>query len=361
MRDFLKDVLATVIAFLQRHDSWEKTMETTRKVLALAPKTARLIAAMAAQALLSERKDYKRIRHGDNVEGVWYGVGMRSTSSSPRATAGKEGPVILYIHGGAFTIGSAKMWSTSFTTLVRSHKKKYNKDLRIFSIVYDLSPEAAYPRQLDQIAVAYDYLVRTCGVSPSRLVVSGDSAGANLAMATIGRMQNAKAFNAALLISPWTHPSESLVLDGHVKPPPGVESKLPDDHTWELNAKTDYVVLPFGSQGIQSYLGFGKKISYADSLTNELINPGLVSEQDMKRTYPDQVMVVYGKKERLCSNIEQTTRKIQNAIKDVTVYAGADGCHDWVLKASYNKDRRHYLEGLEAISAWLEKIMIHSS
>lgn len=359
MRDFLKDVLATLIAFLQRHDSWEKTMETTRKVLALAPKTARLIAALAAQALLSERKDYKRIRHGKAVEGVWYGVGMRSSPRDPRKTAGREGPVVLYIHGGAFTIGSAKMWSTAFTTLVREHKRKYNKDLRIFSMVYDLAPEACYPRQLDQIAVAYDYLVRTCGVSASRLIISGDSAGGNLALATIGRIANPKAFNGALLFSPWTHPADSLVLDNLVQPPPGVEAKLPDDHTWVTNEASDYVVLPFGSQGIQAYIG--KTMSYTDALTDEVINPGLVSEATIKQTYPPNVMVVYGKKERLCSSIESWIVKAKNALPQTEIFPGPDGCHDWALKPSYNKDKRRFHEGIEAVNAWIERTMIRSS
>ena len=52
----------------------------------------------------------------------------------------------------------------------------------IFFLEYSLSHEGKYPTQLREAAEAYRYLVDELHISPSRIIIGGDSAGGNLAL-----------------------------------------------------------------------------------------------------------------------------------------------------------------------------------
>ena len=60
---------------------------------------------------------------------------------------------------------------------------KQNKDVAVLMLSYDLAPGAIYPRQLQQAVALVDHVLNTLHVSPSNIVITGDSAGANLCIA----------------------------------------------------------------------------------------------------------------------------------------------------------------------------------
>lgn len=51
----------------------------------------------------------------------------------------------------------------------------------IFLLDYELAPESFYPSQLIETLAGYSYLVNHLNIKPSRICLSGDSAGGNLA------------------------------------------------------------------------------------------------------------------------------------------------------------------------------------
>ncbi len=111
----------------------------------------------------------------------------------------KDGPVVMHIHGGGFCLGSARDTHDLFISDLARHT-----GFRSVGIDYRLAPEHAFPVPIDDCVRAFLGLVEA-GVAPSDIVVSGDSAGGNLALATVQRLRDAGQPMplALVLMSPW--------------------------------------------------------------------------------------------------------------------------------------------------------------
>jgi len=107
-------------------------------------------------------------------------------------------PTMLYLHGGAFLIGSAKIYRYQSSRLARA------ANARVVTVDYRLAPEHPFPGALDDATSAYRGLLGS-GVDPARTVIAGDSAGGNLALGTAKRQRDAGAPPPAglILLSPW--------------------------------------------------------------------------------------------------------------------------------------------------------------
>lgn len=106
---------------------------------------------------------------------------------------------LLYIHGGAWFMGSTATHRGLVSNLA------YDSGARALSINYRLAPENPFPAGLDDCIAAYDWLVRS-GIEPEKIIVAGDSAGGNLALALLVALRSAgKPLPAgAVAISPVT-------------------------------------------------------------------------------------------------------------------------------------------------------------
>jgi len=120
--------------------------------------------------------------------------GVPADRLEPRAAT--DGTAMLYLHGGAYCVGSAAAYRHLTTRLAR------DAGMVTWAIDYRLAPEHPYPAALHDALAAYRALVES-GVS--RVVVVGDSAGGGLtvalALALAGEGLPAPA--ALGLISPW--------------------------------------------------------------------------------------------------------------------------------------------------------------
>jgi acetyl esterase len=96
------------------------------------------------------------------------------------AGAAAELPIILYAHGGGFTVGSAE--DTDYMT----RRLAVDNDAVVVSANYRLAPEYPFPTPLDDVADVYEWLLREAariGGDAARIAVAGDSAGSNFAAA----------------------------------------------------------------------------------------------------------------------------------------------------------------------------------
>ena len=92
--------------------------------------------------------------------------------------------VILYIHGGGFTLG----WNNQYYGMLHYLSKTANA--RILAIDYRLAPEHPFPAALDDCVAAYRWLLQQ-GIPPQQLAIAGDSAGGNLTLTTMLALRDA--------------------------------------------------------------------------------------------------------------------------------------------------------------------------
>lgn len=97
-------------------------------------------------------------------------------------------PVLIYLHGGEFILFSLD----THDRLMREYAAAGR--FAVLGVDYPLSPEARYPKALNQIVELVDWLhdsgAKSLGIDPRRIAIGGDSAGANLSVATALRLRD---------------------------------------------------------------------------------------------------------------------------------------------------------------------------
>jgi epsilon-lactone hydrolase len=111
----------------------------------------------------------------------------------------REDRVLLYLHGGGYTIGSVRTHRGLVANLSSA------AGVRCLSVDYRLAPEHPHPAAVEDATTAYRWLLAQ-GMAPERLAVAGDSAGGGLTAATLVALRDAgdPLPAAGVLLSPWT-------------------------------------------------------------------------------------------------------------------------------------------------------------
>jgi len=106
--------------------------------------------------------------------------------------------IILYLHGGAFALGSVKVHREFLTRLVKACQ------IKVLAIDYRLAPEHPFPAALEDSLTAYHWLISQ-GYDPLNIVIAGDSAGGGLVIGTLISLRDHKIPLpvCAVCISPW--------------------------------------------------------------------------------------------------------------------------------------------------------------
>lgn len=94
----------------------------------------------------------------------------------------KTGAVMLYLHGGGYTIGGPHTHRAICKTLVA------NGQFELCALRYRLAPESAFPAARDDAVAAYQALL-ALGYSAQQIIIAGDSAGGNLSLVTTLRLR----------------------------------------------------------------------------------------------------------------------------------------------------------------------------
>ena len=132
-------------------------------------------------------------------------AGLRAEEIKPQ---GESTQLILHIHGGAFFLGSLDTHRAFLTHMAA------RTQMQVLHVDYPLAPESVYPEVGDAIFDIYTTLLGQ-GIQAKDIILSGDSCGANLALALALKIRDEglPQVSGLILLSPFldlTLSSESL-------------------------------------------------------------------------------------------------------------------------------------------------------
>lgn len=278
--------------------------------------------------------------------------------------------VMYYLHGGAYIMLSAHptytaaFLSTLFLALPNVR--------RAFAVEYRLSsghpytPAAPFPAALIDALSGYLYLVDVLGFAPKDILIAGDSAGGNLALALTRYLIEHNHLDAEgggeakslpptpgrlLLLSPLCDMSTS-----HYNIP---------GSTMRTNARSDYVGTKHGPDApatryvVRAFLG-PSQLCAGGAERNPYISPASLFLDDKTEadftSFP-RTMIVAGDAEMLMDQIETLMRRMVRDLGTggdgetgkVTFHAATDAVHDFLIFPWFEPQRTN---ALRAISEW---------
>lgn len=136
------------------------------------------------------QRKFPKLAFGDHaVDGVAI-ESVRAVESPAR--------VILYLHGGAYFMGSPASYRN------RAMRLSYRCQAEVFVPDYRLAPEHPYPAAFDDALAAWRFVKELRG--DARIFVAGDSAGGGLVLSLLVRLRDLglPMPNGAFVLSPWT-------------------------------------------------------------------------------------------------------------------------------------------------------------
>ncbi|KAI1331366.1 alpha/beta hydrolase fold-3 domain-containing protein [Xylariaceae sp. FL0255] len=262
------------------------------------------------------------------IGGTWY--------PEKPADMTKVSSVVMHIHGGAFVIDDGRTEASGYTSNVYLEHGKVGV---VFCPQYRLSSRptnAPFPAAGQDVLTSYLHLVRTLGVAPEKITVSGDSAGGNLVIMLLryiaehGSELGIPAPRSAILVSPWVSPIKSLWPDITITSNP--------------NYNSDFLGVEFCRWGIKTY---AKVVDPADPYISPLGHPFATSVP---------IFVAIGAAEIL--EIDDTAwvgemRRVEG--NEVEVYYEPDAPHDTILVGDRAGWRESSQEVARRIGAFIRK------
>ena len=231
--------------------------------------------------------------------------GIRETETTlagvpaKRLTPSVSTGAILYLHGGAYCIGSPASHKEMVARVARTTERE------AFLIDYRLAPEHTYPNAVKDALKAYTALLE----EHQDIVIMGDSAGGGLAMAlaeAISKTDYAQP-NAMVLMSPWC----DLTCSGP---------------TLDSNRRIDPMLHP-------SWLTSSAEMYAGDTAKDE---PGLSPLFGDMSGYP-RTLIQVGSDEILLSDSTRAEAAMKDAGVDVTIQVSEGMWHVFQFHAAFLK------------------------
>ncbi|KAI8643240.1 Alpha/Beta hydrolase protein [Parasitella parasitica] len=297
-------------------------LQTLRTALQMPPAAARNIVKDLTRPL----GDQKRfIRKFDNEH--WKGAlimseMVRCDDAIAIQRLKKADLVIFEVHGGGFRVGHSTMYMESFISWLRLIKSKYNMYACIMSIDYGLAPMHKYPGPLNDCVRAFDYLTNDLGVSPSKIVLSGDSAGGALVLETLIETY------APSILHDLSAPRENFEqpLPAAVLLSSPLVSGVIESESWKMFHKTDVVSMGLAKLIYKEYLNLPKtKVEDLPIMRLHHVN------SKFDRFLPKNVMVFIGDKEVLRDDVVNMVNAIKKDGKTNLLFIKESYAHDWFM------------------------------
>ncbi|KAI0093134.1 alpha/beta-hydrolase [Irpex rosettiformis] len=327
---------------------------------------------------LTKEPDYRKLEQGPKIKGVWmpavpelitgevkqwaaisnvesiqipgYWLEAAGTDLPVGAPPQLGEKVLINFHGGAFACQSAHpddllasvprgVLQAAGPHLVRALTVEFRT-----SKPRSVSPSNPFPAALLDAICGFNYLVNVVGFAPENIIVAGDSAGGNLAIALARYMiENQgteglpKPPGALLLSSPWvdfgpnpTDPSSSIY----------------------TNAKSDFISAsgPGPASVIDNYVG---PHGQAGAVTNRYISPASLASTMPHISFGGfpRTFILNAGAEVLRDQIRVLRDKMKADLGEKVEYAEfPDAWHDFVALTNFEPERS---EALTLIGKWI--------
>jgi acetyl esterase len=143
------------------------------------------------------------VRH---IDGYRQRIALRLYLPSPALANGRDLPVAMYFHGGAFTSGSFEDADAAARYIAR------HAPALVVSVAYSLAPAFPFPAAPEDAYLALCWIADHAGEhggDAKRIGVAGHDAGGNIAacLALIARDRDGPALRAQALLAPLLDPS----------------------------------------------------------------------------------------------------------------------------------------------------------
>lgn len=205
--------------------------------------------------------------------------------------------MLIHLHGGSFFFGSMQTHRGFLSHLCA------RTQAQILHVDYPLAPETKFPDALEQLVAFYHHLLGQ-GFDPKNLFLSGDSSGANLALALALRLrdENLPQVAGLVLMSPWL----DLTLSG---------ASLRFNQTHDAMLSIECLAI-----GTEHYLH--EEVDRGDARVSPLFD-------DLSGLPPTLVQV--GSKEILLDDAQRFAHRAQGAGVDVSLKIYTGMWHDFML------------------------------
>lgn len=222
---------------------------------------------------------------------------------APRRSAQRT---IIYVHGGAFALGSSRAYRQHMVRLARLSNAK------VLSIDYSLAPEYPYPHAVNQVYNVWKKITLNQKHNPSNIAFVGDSAGANLILAAILKARDESLPLPACLV--FLSAGLDATFDG--------ESYKQNEHIDPLFTKE---ALDF----------FMKTYVQEQDKKDPLISPVFA---DLKKLPP--MLIHVGSDEMLLSTSQKIYHNAKRDGVDADLFIGEGMWHNWHLFAGFVPEAR---------------------
>ena len=222
---------------------------------------------------------------------------------------------ILFFHGGGFFVGNFKIYRSYVSFLAEVLCRE------IIFVEYKLSPESKYPSQLEDAKKAYSFILGK--EKKPNIILAGDSAGGNLALALLLALakEKSKKPKGIFCISPWVHPTATMA-----------------EYPYSC-CKSDVLIGPFIKRAKETGSG---PLSYLYCDESNQINP-LISPLfgDFHNSPP--IMIQYAENEMLSIQIGQFLKRLKKQRVKVVTKTWKELWHDFQLETDLIETHRSFV------------------
>ena len=221
---------------------------------------------------------------------------------------------VLFFHGGGFFVGNFKIYRNYVSFLAEVISRE------IIFVEYNLAPESKYPSQIEQAKKAYSFILEKSNTS--HIILAGDSAGGNLALALmlVLKKDRSKKPKGIFCISPWVNPTALL-------------AEYPDSF-----CESDVLIGPFIKRAKETGSGpLSYVYSNESNQSNALISPLF---GDFGGSPP--IMIQYAENEMLSIQIEQFLKRLKKQKVSVQTIVWKDLWHDFQLETDLIETHRSF-------------------